>query len=163
MASPSFSNILNTLSPDLLIYDFNLPWAPTIASSYDIPAVDFIPVGVSMMTFSLHKFMKCGDEFPFPEIQLRGFHETQFWNLINKVAANRTKNKEGSVEAMKRSCDIILFHTLRELEGQYVEYMSALVEKKIVPVGSLVRDIDDDDEHTEIMEWLDNKDESSTV
>ncbi|CAL5363386.1 unnamed protein product [Camellia sinensis] len=163
MASASFSNILNTLSPDLLIYDFNLPWAPTIASSYDIPAVDFMPVGVSMATFSLHKFMKGGDEFPFPEIQLRGFHETQFWNLINKIAVDRTKNKEGSVEAMQRSCNIILFHTFRELEGQYVEYLSALAEKKIVPVGSLVRDIDDEDENTEIMEWLDNKDESSTV
>ncbi|THG02420.1 hypothetical protein TEA_015134 [Camellia sinensis var. sinensis] len=162
MAIPSFTNILKTLSPDLLIYDFNQPWAPTIASSYNIPAVDFIPSGVTMPSFTLHLRMKGGVEFPFPAIQLQGFHKMQFGNMI-KTAANRAKNKEGPLDAMKRSCNIILFHTFRELEGQYVDYLAALVEKKIVPAGSLVREIDDEDDHTEIIEWLDNKDESSTV
>nr|WBR45894.1 UGT94E5 [Camellia japonica] len=162
MAIPSFTNILKTLSPDLLIYDFNQPWAPTIASSYNIPAVDFISSGATMPSFTLHLRMKGGVEFPFPAIQLQGFHKLQFGNMI-KTAANRAKNKEGPLDAMKRSCNIILFHTFRELEGQYVDYLAILVEKKIVPVGSLVREIDDEDDHAEIIEWLDNKDESSTV
>ncbi|KAI8030507.1 Beta-D-glucosyl crocetin beta-1,6-glucosyltransferase [Camellia lanceoleosa] len=162
MAIPSFTNILKTLSPDLLIYDFNQPWAPTIASSYNIPAVDFIPTGAAMPSFTVHLRMKGGVEFPFPAIQIQGFHKMQFGKMI-KTAANRAKNKEGPLDAMKRSFNIILFHTFRELEGQYVDYLAALVEKKIVPVGSLVREIDDEDNHAEIIEWLDNKDESSTV
>ncbi|KAL7252770.1 hypothetical protein ACSBR1_007355 [Camellia fascicularis] len=165
MAIPSFSNILNTLTPNLVIYDFNLPWAPTIASSYDIPAVDFIPTGAAMTSSTLHMVTKRGGaEFPFPEIQLRGFHETRFRNLLIKASANKDKNKEeGVVDAMKRSRNIILFHTFRELEGKYIDYLSVLIEKKIVPVGSLVGEIDDEDAHSEIIQWLDNKGGSSTV
>ncbi|THG02437.1 hypothetical protein TEA_015151 [Camellia sinensis var. sinensis] len=92
MASPSFSNIFNTLSPDL-IYDYDLPWAPTIASSYNISAVDFIPIGATMMSFSLHKLMKSSVEFPFQAIQFWGFHEMQFHNSMIKTAANKAKNK----------------------------------------------------------------------
>ncbi|KAI8030915.1 Beta-D-glucosyl crocetin beta-1,6-glucosyltransferase [Camellia lanceoleosa] len=96
MAIPSFSNILNTLTPNLVIYDFNLPWAPTIACSYGIPAVDFIPTGAAMTSSTLHMFTKRGGaEFPFPEIQLRGFHETRFRNLIKKASANKDKQGRG--------------------------------------------------------------------
>ncbi|KAL7261180.1 hypothetical protein ACSBR1_006759 [Camellia fascicularis] len=103
MAIPSFTNILNTLTPNLVIYDFNLPWAPTIASSYDIHAVDFIPTGTAMTSSTLYMVTKRGGvEFPFPEIQLRGFHETRFRNLIIKASTNKDKNKEeGVVDAMK--------------------------------------------------------------
>ncbi|GMP25039.1 hypothetical protein CsSME_00002090 [Camellia sinensis var. sinensis] len=101
MASPSFSNIFDTLSPDL-IYDYNLPWAPTIASSYNIPAVDFIPIGATMMSFSLHKLMKSSVEFPFQAIQFGGFHEMQFHNSMIKTAANKAKNKECAIDTMKR-------------------------------------------------------------
>ncbi|GMP33610.1 hypothetical protein CsSME_00006851 [Camellia sinensis var. sinensis] len=77
MAIPSFSNILNTLTPNLVIYDFNLPWAPSTASSYGIHAVDFIPTRAVMTSSTLHMVTKRGGtEFPFLEIQLRGFCET---------------------------------------------------------------------------------------
>ncbi|KAL7222929.1 hypothetical protein ACSBR1_024586 [Camellia fascicularis] len=115
MAIPSFSNILNTLIPNLVIYDFNLPWAPTIASSYGISAVDFIPTGAAMTSSTLHMVTKHGGaEFPFPEIQLRGFHETRFRDLIIKASANKDKNKEeGVIDAMKQSlslCAYICIH-----------------------------------------------------
>ncbi|KAI8030914.1 Cyanidin-3-O-glucoside 2-O-glucuronosyltransferase [Camellia lanceoleosa] len=103
--------------------------------------------------------MKGDVEFPFPAIDE---DSTKCDSNMIMTFASREKNKEGPLDAMKRSCNIILFHTFRELEGRYVDYLAALVEKKIVPVGSLVREIDDEGDHAEIIEWLDNKDESSS-
>ena len=59
---------------------------------------------------------------------------------------------------------MILFNTFRELEGKYIDYLSTLVEKKIVPVGPLVQDtniVEHND--SQIMQWLGTKDEFSTV
>ncbi|KAL7228506.1 hypothetical protein ACSBR2_007265 [Camellia fascicularis] len=61
------------------------------------------------------------------------------------------------------SCNFMLFNTFRELEGKYINYLSVLDGRKVVPVGPLVQEIVNENKHTEIMEWLDSKDESSTV
>ncbi|KAG5517693.1 hypothetical protein RHGRI_038169 [Rhododendron griersonianum] len=53
MASPSFSHVLQTLSPDLVIYDSMLPWAPIITSENKIPAVEFITTGAAVNARSL--------------------------------------------------------------------------------------------------------------
>ncbi|KAL7192063.1 hypothetical protein ACSBR2_024001 [Camellia fascicularis] len=99
MAIQSFSNILNTLTPNLVIYDFNLPWAPTIASSYGISAVDFIPTGAAMTSSTLHMVTKRdGAEFPFPEIQLRGFHETRDFQFSLDFSDLNPKKFFGSPE-----------------------------------------------------------------
>ncbi|THG01081.1 hypothetical protein TEA_007518 [Camellia sinensis var. sinensis] len=61
------------------------------------------------------------------------------------------------------SCNFMLFNTFRELEGKYIDYLSVLDGRKVVPVGPLVQEIVNENTHTQIMEWLDSKDESSTV
>ncbi|XP_028095904.1 cyanidin-3-O-glucoside 2-O-glucuronosyltransferase-like [Camellia sinensis] len=61
------------------------------------------------------------------------------------------------------SCNFMLFDTFRELEGKYIDYLSVLDRRKVVPVGPLVQEIVNENTHTQIMEWLDSKDESSTV
>ena len=44
------------------------------------------------------------------------------------------------------------------------EFLSALAKKKTIPVGSLVQDpIDDDDENSKIMQWLNEKPRASRV
>ncbi|CBI40234.3 unnamed protein product, partial [Vitis vinifera] len=60
MASPSFTNILKTLSPDLLIYDFIQPWAPAAAASLGIPSVQFLSNGAAATAFMIH-FVKKPD------------------------------------------------------------------------------------------------------
>ncbi|XP_057466538.1 UDP-glucosyltransferase 29-like [Actinidia eriantha] len=52
LSEPIFSDILKTLKSDLLIYDFLPPWAPVVASSYNIPAVEFITSSVIMAAFT---------------------------------------------------------------------------------------------------------------
>ncbi|GFY81771.1 hypothetical protein Acr_02g0000110 [Actinidia rufa] len=67
LSEPIFSDILKTLKPDLLIYDFLLPWAPVVASSYNIPVVEFITSSVIMAAF-VHNL------FPFQDsIYLREY------------------------------------------------------------------------------------------
>ncbi|XP_057472308.1 UDP-glucosyltransferase 29-like [Actinidia eriantha] len=59
---------------------------------------------------------------------------------------------------------MILLNTFRELEGKYIDYLSTLTDKKIVPVGPLVQDtniVEHND--SQIMQWLGTKDELSTV
>ncbi|XP_028095905.1 beta-D-glucosyl crocetin beta-1,6-glucosyltransferase-like [Camellia sinensis] len=70
MASPSFFTILDTLTPDLVIHDFTPSWPPTIASSFNIPAVQ-------LMTSSPR------------------FHETRFHHTIEN-ATKKSKDKQAA-------------------------------------------------------------------
>ncbi|CAN1832512.1 Flavanone 7-O-glucoside 2''-O-beta-L-rhamnosyltransferase [Linum perenne] len=59
---------------------------------------------------------------------------------------------------MKRSCEIVLIKTIKEIEGKYVDYMSKLFGKEVVPVGGLLNEPKDKIEDTKIMEWLNKND-----
>ncbi|KAG5557059.1 hypothetical protein RHGRI_007346 [Rhododendron griersonianum] len=159
---PQFSTLIKSLSPHLVMYDYNQPWAPTIAAEYGIPAVEFITSSAAFVSFVLHSFKKPGIEFPFPEIQLRGFHGAQFRRKFDQ-ASREVSQKSRPFEAFEKSFKIILFNTFRELEGKYFDYLSILTEKKTVPVGPLVQEIVNGTEETEVMNWLDKKSDSSTV
>ncbi|KAK4367133.1 hypothetical protein RND71_015013 [Anisodus tanguticus] len=66
-------------------------------------------------------------------------------------------------EGLRRSQDLILMKTCRDFDGKYMDYLSSLASKKILPVGTLVQESIDKDGHEEIMQWLDKKEKSSTV
>lgn len=56
--------------------------------------------------------------------------------------------------------------TFREIEGEYIDYLSVLSNNKIIPIGPLVQDTikeEDDDQHRYIIEWLDKKEDNSIV
>ncbi|KAG5557056.1 hypothetical protein RHGRI_007343 [Rhododendron griersonianum] len=159
---PEFSAIVKTLNPDLVIYDYNQPWVPTIAAELHIPAVEFLTPGAAMCSLSLHRYNKPGVEFPFPEIQLKGFFQTRFRRAVEETFREGNR-MQGPLTALENSFKIILFNTCRELEGKYVDYLSILTGKKIFPVGPLVQEIVNETEETEVMNWLDKKNDSSTV
>ncbi|OIT26593.1 flavanone 7-o-glucoside 2''-o-beta-l-rhamnosyltransferase [Nicotiana attenuata] len=159
MSTPNFSKILQTLNPDLVIYDFNLPWAADCASSVNIPAVQFLTFSAAVVALGIHMYDKPGEMFPFPEIYL---HEYEMLT-IKKALEYLPGNKFPFDEALRRSRDIILVKTCRDFEGKYMDYLSSLVSKKVVPVGALVQESIDQDGHEEIMQWLDKKETSSTV
>ncbi|KAK7852321.1 flavanone 7-o-glucoside 2''-o-beta-l-rhamnosyltransferase [Quercus suber] len=131
MASPSFSNMLKTLKPDLVIYDFLQPWAPSIAYTHNIPAV------------KLHNYWSCHDLF------CASCHEKP--RLTNSLEGSSTvhpyiNDKERILQSFARSSNIVLIKTFRELEGKYIDLLSSLIEKKVVPVGPLVEDPVHEDE-----------------
>ncbi|KAK9187341.1 hypothetical protein WN944_018733 [Citrus x changshan-huyou] len=147
MASPSFFNILKNLSPDLLIYDLIQPWAPALASSLNIPVVYFLVSSAATSAFMFHAIKKnsLGDandddeEFPSSSIFIHDYYMKPFFSNMS----------------------------FRELEGKYIDYLSDLIKKKVVPVDPLVQDPVEEDDHEkgvmEIIQWLDKKERSSTV
>ncbi|GMG99465.1 hypothetical protein Nepgr_001305 [Nepenthes gracilis] len=130
-AHASFSEILRTLNPDLLIYDFLQPWAPAVASSFNIPAVEFLNIGACMNCFYKHFFEDSGADFPFPEIYLSDFERTLFAEM---------GDCERLFECMRRSSKIILIKTFREIEGKWLDHLNDTIDKKMVPVGPLVQE-----------------------
>lgn len=111
MAGPSFSSILETLKPDLIIQDYNQ--LPATAVKYDIPTVRFISTGATVGAFFIHRIQKPDVEFPFPEIRLGEFHEKQFQDMIRPFTNGRARSDSSPV-ALKTTT---LFNTFRELEG----------------------------------------------
>ncbi|KAL7238261.1 hypothetical protein ACSBR2_004376 [Camellia fascicularis] len=93
MSGPIFSDILKTLNPDLVIYDHNQPWVATIASSHNIPAVQFLIFGVVSSSFTLHMFKKPGKLFLFEEIFFRGFKPLMSRNMVESSVEEVRKDK----------------------------------------------------------------------
>ncbi|KAL7196123.1 hypothetical protein ACSBR1_036191 [Camellia fascicularis] len=161
-SSHNFSKMLKTLKPDLLIYDTIQPWAPIIASKHDIPAVVFVSTSATMTSYMFDRYNNPGMDFPFPEIHLNDYEDDKFIHLIQS-SENYYKEKNRFFETLKKSLSIILIKSSREIEGKYIDHLSLLAGKKIVPVGPLVQASINDDEHLHITEWLNKKDRGSTV
>lgn len=61
-----------------------------------------------------------------------------------------------------------MIKSFRDLEGKYIDYLSIVAKKTIIPAGLLVQDpikeYDHDDTHTgNIIRWLEKSDKSSVV
>ncbi|PON44778.1 UDP-glucuronosyl/UDP-glucosyltransferase [Trema orientale] len=168
-ASPNFLGLLEDLGPDLVIYDFIQPWAPLVASQKNIPAVEFLSISASMMSFCFHlvRNSMSDEKFPFPAIYLRGHEVGKFVKLLES-SANGVKDKERVEQCSDRSVSVVLLRTSREIEDKYIEYVSVLHgnDKKIVPVGLLVDDDDHDHDHDDddqVMKWLKRKEGAEPV
>ncbi|KAM7264972.1 hypothetical protein ACFE04_002655 [Oxalis oulophora] len=155
-SSEPFFEILKTLNPNLLVYDFLQTWAPTLASSLNIPAVEFISTSAVMCSFGRHVTENPSVDFPFGEIYLHDYEVPGF---------ERMREDDGIVqECCDKSLKIVLIKTLKEIEDKYIDYFSLLTNKKIVPVGPLIQNPNFDDEHdAKIIEWLDKREISSTI
>ncbi|KAB2595001.1 crocetin glucoside glucosyltransferase-like [Pyrus ussuriensis x Pyrus communis] len=164
MSSDNFSHILKTLKPDLLIYDFLQPWAPSLALSHNIPAVEFTTTSAASMSLFLHHHKNPNVQFPYPSIYLRDYETKEFSNLLES-SANGITNVERVLLCSDLSRNIILVKTSGEIESKCVDYLSQLTEKKIVPVGSLVQDPMDQqlDEESSIIKWLNERERASVV
>ncbi|KAI3444753.1 hypothetical protein Pfo_001418 [Paulownia fortunei] len=160
MAKPKFLEILAKIEPDLLIYDFLQPWAPLVAKSYGIPAVEFITSSSTMTAYMFHYFGKPADvKFPDDKIFYRDYEFVHRANLLS----SDERVKRDAFDGIKRSSGIILIKGFRDIEGQYIDYLSRLLRKKVVPVGPLVQDPSLEFGSSKIIEWLDKKGKGSTV
>lgn len=66
MARPYIFVILESLSPDLLIYNIYQSWVPPLALSHHIPAVHFQTSAASTMAFFLRLYKHRAVPFSFP-------------------------------------------------------------------------------------------------
>ncbi|KAK3408863.1 hypothetical protein EUGRSUZ_J01013 [Eucalyptus grandis] len=136
MASLGFSDIVKSLGPDLLICDLFQPWAAEVAKSHGLPTVVFFIVGARTISFMFHMI---------------------------KNASTRVKDEDRVLQSVERSSNFILLKTFREMDGKYMDYLSSLSGKKVLTVGPLVEDPDNMEDGDSIIEWLDKREQSSTI
>lgn len=87
----------------------------------------------------------------------------KFTNLLESSSSG-VKDRYRFEACSKRSTGIVLITCFRENEGKYIDYLSLLINMRVVPVGPLVEEaIHRDGEASEIMDWLDEKEKSSTL
>ncbi|KAH7561194.1 hypothetical protein ACOSP7_016177 [Xanthoceras sorbifolium] len=161
-AKPAFLEILKALKPDLLIYDLFQPWAPQLAIQLNIGAIMFLTCGAASLCFLLHYCKGSDIEFPFLEMSIPEIEFRKFNQFINS-SVNGTVNKDRFLECQARSSNMILIKTSREIEAKYINYLSLLLGKQMVPVGFLVQESTNMDRDTAIMDWLSKKEPSSVV
>ncbi|KAK6122651.1 hypothetical protein DH2020_043604 [Rehmannia glutinosa] len=166
MSSSNFSDIITNIKPDLLIFDTFQPWAAKFASSQNIPCVYFLTSGSTAFSFFHHYHThKNYDTFPYPAIFLR---EYQKRDQVAENASIKVKDmdEEGfAFGAFQLSCDIVLVKSCRGIEGKYMDYLSTLCDKKIVPTGPLIANGEKNQEsgNSEIIDWLSQKNQFSTL
>ncbi|PWA38270.1 Cyanidin-3-O-glucoside 2-O-glucuronosyltransferase [Artemisia annua] len=167
-SGPDFEVIIQSIRPHLLIYDFSQLWAIDAATSMNVPSVMFLSGCVSLYSMAAHFAIRpSGEKYPFPEMYFKD-HEIAHMKAIGKYIPPMEEIDTTShpfFECMNRSRDIILVKSTRELAGKYIDYMSEIVGKKVLPVGPLVEENSKEDvnEHVELFQWLDNKQDSSVV
>ncbi|XP_027164802.1 beta-D-glucosyl crocetin beta-1,6-glucosyltransferase-like [Coffea eugenioides] len=150
--SPASSIIFNQTC--LLIYDIYQAWVPLIALVHRIPAVHFQTTGATASAFLLRLFKNRNVQFPAATIFLREF-EMKKMISCGESTLNDGKDKERVFDCIDLSSVVILVKSCNNIESKYIEFLSALAKKKTIPVGSLVQDpIDDDDNNSKIMQWL---------
>ncbi|URE22325.1 UDP-glucoronosyl and UDP-glucosyl transferase [Musa troglodytarum] len=175
LAEPDFGLLLDALHPDVLIYDFLQPWAPLLAHRRNIPAFQFLTTAASSAAFFCHYVIRPTEEFPFPALSLGVKENLEHIATMNRFA-NGMSDGERFFRCMDRSLGFVAIRTFREIEAKYIDYLSCVLDKEVLPVGPLVPDGDDDggsgrdrltdkDRETErsIMSWLGAKEKSSVV
>ncbi|KAL0434543.1 UNVERIFIED_CONTAM: Flavanone 7-O-glucoside 2''-O-beta-L-rhamnosyltransferase [Sesamum latifolium] len=142
-AKSSFSDIITALKPDLVMYDGFQPWAARLASSQGyIPAVYFTPLGAATISYAYHHCV-CGDDgdFPFQELCLKDDHERKTLDHLLQFLSHNVFDGDKDVVPMnyKLSTDFALLKTSRGFEGNYIDYVSAVCHRKLLPVGPLLQ------------------------
>ncbi|KAK4477913.1 hypothetical protein RD792_017178 [Penstemon davidsonii] len=161
-SSSSFKDIINSLKPDLLIYDFFQPWAPKIALSKGIPSVNFTTTGATACSFYHHLYSNgASSDFISQAIYILDEEKIDF--RAHLEANIKDADKDFAFGNFTMSSDIVLIKCCKEVEAKYIDYLSILSKKRIIPTGPLIADSNDQEEHSYIIDWLNGKNHRSTV
>lgn len=157
-AAPIFIDILRDIKPDLVIYDFKPSWPAEVSLSLNIPAVYFAVNAAAASCVVVHLYKKAGEKFPFPDIAVFSADPPKFPESVLKTIRE-------IVLCFDRSSNLVLIKSFREVEEKYLDFLSDLVQKTLIPVGPLVHyptEYEGDDTKN-IMTWLDKKEKSSVL
>ncbi|KAI3838854.1 hypothetical protein MKX03_002630 [Papaver bracteatum] len=138
LSLPSFNDILFAIKPDLLVYDFIQPWAPTLASQLNIPAVQLLTTGAAFTLFALHLLKEIpSTHFPFPSIYL---YDHEAHQVIKRVSHPKgIEDRDRITQSIDKSTGIVLINTFKEIEEKYLDYLSYTLGKELVSVGPLLQ------------------------
>ncbi|KAF3434276.1 hypothetical protein FNV43_RR25379 [Rhamnella rubrinervis] len=163
-AKPAFGEILKTLKPNLLIYDFIQPWAPAEADNHDIKSVMFYPgcaASIAYMVFYSRNNPTV--EYPFPALDFPEIQRQKIGQFMHMHTANGLTNIGRFSECAERSEKMVLINTLSDIEAKHIDFLSGLLGKEMVPVGPLVEEPTNNNNDSVVMDWLNKKHPSSVV
>lgn len=116
-----------------------------------------------MSCFLWHWYWKPGVEFPFPEIRLAEC-EISMFNRFIESSPGSISDKDRTKQCLERSCKFSLIKSFREIEAKYIDYLSDLTNKKMITIGPLLQDQEDEeDDEADIIEWLNKKGKASSL
>ncbi|KAJ4812177.1 Glycosyltransferase [Rhynchospora pubera] len=118
------------------------------------------------MSLAAHNYFKTGEEFPFPAIRLTDDNRRQKKGTQEDGQHVRSL-LEGLVLCWQLS-DFIITRSFREVESKYIDYLSILIGKEVVPTGPLIPDISsvstgNSNEAELVMNWLNQRERQSVV
>ncbi|CAN4091182.1 unnamed protein product [Withania somnifera] len=167
MASSEFPSIIETLKPNIIIYDAFQPWVANIASSCNIHAILFYVSSTSTLAYSYHQFLHGTSSltsFPFSSLYL---HDYEFNKLYPQPIKPCDEKAFGYVilKSFELSHNIVLLNTSREIEGKYIDYVSTIGMKELIPISPLICEasICEEEHWLAIQSWLDKKEQFSCV
>lgn len=171
LAAPRFGALLDELRPDVLLYDFIQPWAPLEAAARGVPAVHFSTCSAAATAFFVHclKADRAPSAFPFETISLGGAEEDAKYTALLVGRDDGTAlvpEHERLPLSLARSSGFVAVKTCADIERKYMDYLSKLVGKEIIPCGPLLVDSGDagaGSEADRVMRWLDGKEPGSVV
>ncbi|KAF3644211.1 putative MATH domain-containing protein-like [Capsicum annuum] len=144
MASSNFSTILDILNPNFLIYDTYQPWAQSTASSRNIPSIHFYTSSITTFSQIYHYL-----------------HENvRAMNCEKDIASQNLDEIERKI--VIGGIVLSAFEHFREIEGKSIDILSHSSNKEIISIGPIIRDVIDEEDNSEIIQWLDKKDMKSS-
>lgn len=166
----NFSSILSTCKPDLVIYDSHQTWVSQVSASHHIPAIYFHSSSATSKSFFYYAFKNRGSGLPFPSSAV-SLRPAEIRKMIAAAPIDADKTTEDDddpfLSCIAKSFGFMLIKSCNDIEEKYLNYMSVLTNKKVVPVGVLTYHKQEDDEEAEddmeLMKWLDSKELASTV
>lgn len=108
-ANSAFSDIISTLSPDLVIYDVFEPWASKVAANKMIPAVYFSIFGGALLSYLHHQYTHGeAHEFPFSGIKFEEFELKSLDYLFKFLYENvYDVDQDFLFGTFKQSCELV--------------------------------------------------------
>ncbi|KAK6272249.1 hypothetical protein POUND7_009332 [Theobroma cacao] len=128
-AKPTFCNVLRTLKPNLVIHDFLQPGAAAAANEQDVRAVMSIATGATGSSSAAHYVKNPTMEHAIQEAEFK--KSLQWFDGTN----NGITNKHSFLECLGRSPNMVLITSSRIIEASYIDYMSVLLGKQVIPVS----------------------------
>ncbi|KAJ1688924.1 hypothetical protein LUZ63_013079 [Rhynchospora breviuscula] len=158
--------LLETLKPDLIIFDIFQPWAAKLARQRNIPTAVYIGCTV-YMSLAAHDYFEPSKAFPFTAIKLTQENRRQRTSPAEDKKAYQHFLEQ--VTLCWQLSDFVIARSFCEIELKYINYFSTLIGKEVVLTGPLIPDVristspEISQEADKVMHWLEQRDRRSVV
>ncbi|KAJ4789974.1 Glycosyltransferase [Rhynchospora pubera] len=159
-------HLLDTLKPDLIIFDIFQPWAAKLARQRNIPTAVYIGCTVAM-SLSTHDYFQPSKEFPFSAIKLTQDNRRQRSSPAEDQQGYRHFLEQ--IALCWQLSDFVIARSFCEIELKYINYFSTLIGKEVVLTGPLIPDVRISTspaisrEAEKVMHWLEQRERRSVV